>query len=748
MRGIRLGIRAKIAAVILICMVPVLLLGVVLYRDRNQERRRLVLQSQEELARGLASDIATFIANAVHTERAAGAAVTSQPYPVVGIVQLFAAIRASDPAFRALALVLPDGRVEASDPPGLSGATIAGHRPVRAVLRGADWAVGVPVEAAGRSEVELVTAIRQEARLVAAVDGWLDLGRLNTVLPSTAAPKTEGAVVDGSGRVILVLPEGASPPEALFGLPFVREALEGRPSVVEGVRHPRTGARMLGAAVPVRTVGWAAVVLQPESWALEPVRRAATQELLWVLAYAGVGLFLAWVLGGELSAPILALARGARAIGRGEIGYRVALRRRDELGELGRAFDEMSERLARYVSEMNALQAVSDAALSTVRLTELLPTLLGQVAAALRVDEGTIWFVDETTGELVAPVGPEPAEGQLRVRPGQGLVGQVAAGGRPVAVAGPEALRSLDPRLWGRGVHAAAAVPLRAGGRVIGVITVASRRPREFQVHEVRLLEAFADRVALAVDNARAYQRQQEIAGIIQRALVPAPSVAIPGLALAGRYRPSREVGGDFYAVFPWEDRRVGLAIADVSGTGIAAATLSARTRYLVEALAAEGRSPDQVLTRVNAALVRDAGDGMFVSLFYGVLDVPARRLCFASAGHVPPLLWRTGDEAPVLLEAHGLLLGVERGAQYPARHILLETGDLLVLYTDGIVEARSPSGELFGEERLAAAVAEGRAQGPDEVADRIMEAVAHWSGGGPSDDQAAVVVQVLPEEG
>jgi sigma-B regulation protein RsbU (phosphoserine phosphatase) len=742
-RTLPLGIRGKIAAVILICMVPVLLLGAVFYHDRNQERRRLVLDAQAQLARGLASDVSTFVANAVHTEREAGAAVTSQPYPVVGIVQLFAAIRRSDPAFRALALVLPDGRVEAGDPPLVQGGSVADHAPFRAVRRGAEWAIGHPVWTAGHPEVELVTGIRLGGRLVAAVDGRVDLGSLPALRPAILPPATDGVVVDGAGRVVLAL--GTASLRSLGDLPAVREALAGRTAIVEGVRDPRTGQRKLGAAAPIPELGWAAVVLEPESSALEPVRRAASQELLWILAYAGLGLFLAWVLGGELSAPILALARGARAIGRGSVGYQVALRRRDELGELAQAFDEMSERLARHISEMNAVQAVSDAALSTVRLGELLPTLLGQIVAAMRVDDGAIWFVDEVTGDLVAPGGTDPGgeagRGVRRLRRDQGLAGRVVASGRPVTVSRVEAF----PDVAGPRVHAAVAVPLRAGGRVIGAIEVVSRRPREFEPREVRLLETFADRVALAVDNARAYERQQEIAGIIQRALLSPPDLQVPGLAVAGRYRPSREVGGDFYAVLPLEGQRVGLAIADVSGTGIAAATLSAKTRYLLEALALDGRPPEAVLAQVNAVLARDAGEGMFVSVFYGLLDVGSGGLLFASAGHPPPFLLSPLADAARALEAPGILLGVDPRAEYAARHVRLHPGDVLLLYTDGITEARSASGELFGEHRLLSAAREAGTATPQAIAAGVMEAVRRWSAGGPCDDQAVVVARFQP---
>ncbi len=133
----RLGIRGKIAAVILICMVPVLILGGVFYYARNQERRSLVLRAQQDAARALVADLETFLTNAVHAERAAGAAVASQPYPVIGIMQLFSAIRENDPAFLSLALAQPDGRVDAADPPLTPRATVAGHRAFDAVRRGA-----------------------------------------------------------------------------------------------------------------------------------------------------------------------------------------------------------------------------------------------------------------------------------------------------------------------------------------------------------------------------------------------------------------------------------------------------------------------------------------------------------------------------------------------------------------------------------------------------------------------------------
>jgi serine phosphatase RsbU (regulator of sigma subunit)/HAMP domain-containing protein len=739
---IRLGIRGKIAAVILICMVPVLILGGVLYQSRNQGRLDVVQRSHREAARAIASGIQMFIAGGIEAERTAGAAVTSQPYPVPGIVQLFGAIRARDPLFLSLVLIDPDGGVSAASPPA-AAQDVAADPSVTAVQRGKAWAAGAPVRVGRRATMVVSTAIQEGGHLNAIVAGRVNLERLRAILPHAPNPLVDGIIVDERGRAIIDLLKLDRAAEALQEVPGVRQALAGHEASIDGYRDPGNPARFLGAAVPIPDLGWAAVIIEPESSALESARRAATQELTFLLTTVGIGLFLAWVLGAELSAPILALVRGARAIGRGELGTRVALARNDELGELGDAFNEMSRRLGDLVQEMSALQAVSDAALSTVRLDELLPPLVHQVVAALHADEGTIWFVDEQSGGLTVSSSDPPRQ----LARGQGVAGRVAAEARPVMISDPARLAALDPALAGQGAYAAAGVPLRAGGRVIGVVQVTSRRPREFTPHEMRLLEAFADRVALAVDNASAYEREREIAAIIQQTLLPPERVQLPSMTVAGRYVSSREVGGDFYAVLPLEDARVGLAIADVTGKGIPAATLSARARYLLEAFALDAHRPDTVLTRLNQVLARDAAS-QFVSLFYGILDARRGRFAFARAGHLPPLLVPAGTATPVALEPPGLLLGVDVAATYVTSEVPVGPGDLLVMFTDGITEARRQDGQQFGEQRVSMLAGACAGALPEDVVERVMDALAAWAGRAPADDQTIVVVRIELADG
>jgi len=315
----RFGIREKVASVILLCMVPVLIAGVRLFANQNRDRLDVVARAQTEAARALAAEVETFVANAAHAEVAAGSAVESQPYPVVGVVRLFAVIRANDPTFLWLGLARPDGHVEASDPPWDPSANVTAHRAFAAVRADAPWSTGGIVTVAGRSGLEVASRINVEGQLSAVVDGVVDLRAMQQMLYSALAPDMDGVIVDERGRIVFDLRHPDRPAASLESLAAVRAALGGRAAPIDGHADAPGGVRELGAAAPIPTLGWAAVVLQPEASALLPVRRAALVELAWFLGAVLLGLGLAWTLGGGLSAPILVLARGAREIGRAHV---------------------------------------------------------------------------------------------------------------------------------------------------------------------------------------------------------------------------------------------------------------------------------------------------------------------------------------------------------------------------------------------------------------------------------------------
>ncbi|MCU0633073.1 MAG: SpoIIE family protein phosphatase [Methanolinea sp.] len=234
-----------------------------------------------------------------------------------------------------------------------------------------------------------------------------------------------------------------------------------------------------------------------------------------------------------------------------------------------------------------------------------------------------------------------------------------------------------------------------------------------------------------------------QIAREIQESFLPASLPSLPGYSLAAESRPAREVGGDFYDVLASPRGRVGLVIADVSDKGVPAALFMALSTTVMRASAAWHQRPRDAVSDANALIARESSSGMFVTLFFCLLDPGAGTLTYVNAGHNPPLLVRKNGEISSLTLT-GIALGVEGGALYEERSVDLGAGDLLVLYTDGVTEAEDPSQKQFGEERLAALVRAQRSCTAGEVLAAIQAAVsAHTLTAPQYDDMTLVVLKV-----
>ncbi len=265
-----------------------------------------------------------------------------------------------------------------------------------------------------------------------------------------------------------------------------------------------------------------------------------------------------------------------------------------------------------------------------------------------------------------------------------------------------------------RGLLYHASVPIISKGRPLGILNFAADRWEFLTAADLQLLSAAGAQVATAIERARMYdvaesqrvylERELEMARAVQTSLVPELLPEIPGFSLAAEWRPAREVAGDFYDVFPLPDNRWGLAVADVSGKGAPAALYMAMTRSLIRAEARNNPSPAMTLTRVNRLLLAQSIPGMFVTVFYGVLDPVSRSLIYANAGHDPPLLHQATSEIEEL-SSTGPLLGVFEELTLREATLNLKRGDAVVAYTDGFTDALNGRGEAYGGARLKAAI-------------------------------------------
>ena len=260
-----------------------------------------------------------------------------------------------------------------------------------------------------------------------------------------------------------------------------------------------------------------------------------------------------------------------------------------------------------------------------------------------------------------------------------------------------------------------------------------------------RLNAEYAQRFGINLHPRKQAQEYEE-AREIQQGLMPKQIPQIPGVEISGSWRPARIVGGDYFDVFSFSERRVGLCIADVSGKGMPAALLMSNLQAVVKALASENTSPKELVEKVNRVMCRNTTEAKFITLFYGLLDVDDKTLRYVNAGHNAPILTRK-DGAQVRLEQGGLILGIFQERSYEEGEIELRPGDRLVMFTDGLSEAVDGEGEEFGEERVAELSCCTRQLSAEALRRRLLERVTEFCAGGFDDDATILVVAVQEKD-
>lgn len=274
---------------------------------------------------------------------------------------------------------------------------------------------------------------------------------------------------------------------------------------------------------------------------------------------------------------------------------------------------------------------------------------------------------------------------------------------------------------------------------------------RVFTSGDRKLITTVAGQAASAIYNCRLVEqlrhatrmrRDIELAREIQAALLPNEPPRVEGIQLAGRCETAHNVGGDYFDYVPGRNGSVNLFLGDVTGHNIGAALLMTAVRATLITSASESTQPGVVLEKANRLLYKDlSSSNMMVSLFAARFMPEKRRLLFSNAGHNPPLLLRRGTDWVDYLDAEGLIVGVLEEVEYEIGMRDLNPGDIVLFFTDGVVEARSENGETFGDERLEKVLCENREKDAGEILDEIFHAVNRYTGIGPRKDDITVMV-------
>jgi serine phosphatase RsbU (regulator of sigma subunit) len=466
-----------------------------------------------------------------------------------------------------------------------------------------------------------------------------------------------------------------------------------------------------------------------------------------------VGLLAAYPAGtpaaGEHETALLAALAGQLAVAVQNAQLHEQATRLGEEREAALAAERASARRIR------ALYEVSRSFAQSLRLDETLDALARTVVEVLDLDAAVVRMPDERREQLLplavhireAPFA-EPVHTILAqpVPFGQRNVQRLFRDRRAFRLGvsrgrGEQFLPALVPFLekgW-----TGAVVPVALPTEVVASLSVFSFRPGSpISQETVEAATALAAQAALAIDNARLYQQQKQFADTMQRSLLPRSRPVIEGLEVGEVYEPSArvDVGGDLYDFLALDDGRLAVVLGDVTGHGVDATADMAMAKFVFRSLAREHSEPADFLASANEVICSEIGPGKFISMSYVVVDGVAGSVAGASAGHpAPRIVLSDGTARP--LEAHGLVLGIDGGQEYTESRADLPSGASLVLYTDGVVEARR-DGELYGDERLDALLAERRELPARALAVAVAEDAREFAGGDLSDDLAVVVIR------
>ena len=447
--------------------------------------------------------------------------------------------------------------------------------------------------------------------------------------------------------------------------------------------------------------------------------------------------------------------------------------RRSEM-EAVHAYEDRGEKMLLFHRITTQLKSSSD-------LPQLYEILMDSLVSNLGAESGGIYLRSGVGGDLRPEFihGPLPPSLPLpewcpedlkvvrkivretKVPLGEGIVGKVAQSGTPAYLYDVDDVRRHYT--WGTGiiqVRSAIVLPLRSPEGIYGVVLVVNRVDGEsFSEEDLRFMSLLVEQAGLAIYNARLHaerlerQRAQEqikIARHIQLRLLPSKLPEIPGLTVGAEYSAAQEVGGDYYDLYRIDHDHLGLIVFDVAGKGVPAALLMAITATFLKMAAPRSCSPAWVLNEVNAALSGEMHRGLYVTALYAVLTISTGEIALCSAGHPDAIIVNHETLECRRLKPRGAALGLLRPNRFrmtlEQTVVVAQPGDTIILYTDGVLEARDAEGREFGEERLCAVARQCARKNARDIAKEIIVAMREHAGEEPQyDDTTVLVLQLAP---
>lgn len=403
-------------------------------------------------------------------------------------------------------------------------------------------------------------------------------------------------------------------------------------------------------------------------------------------------------------------------------------------------------RVNRRTKQLDGLLQISRTITATLNLDEVLKRLGDEVCKLFGMDVCVVLILDELSGRFRFGYGAglKTRRKYVYYDLAAPLAGRVKTTGRKLV------MRDINASSWLRSevsqaeeLKSAICLPLKNEGKLVGIAAAFARQEHVFPRSQKDIMRPLGELGGVAIRNARVYRQKYRIAEMLQQRLVQTDIPQIEGLDIGHKLMPAREVGGDYYHFIKAGDSRISVVLADVSGSDVEAAEFTTMGKHVLRTYAREFKSPADVLTKTNDLICEDTTAEVFISLFFGTVDLGRGKLTYANAGCEPPILYKADTRTVQPLRTDGILLGIKRGSKFEERTVSLARGDVLALYTDGLSEA-SVDGNRLGTQAVMDAVAAGAHLHAQGIADRICDVLHEYVHGRVTDDVALVVLKVL----
>lgn len=426
---------------------------------------------------------------------------------------------------------------------------------------------------------------------------------------------------------------------------------------------------------------------------------------------------------------------------------------------------ETNRRLDRKVGEILALYEASKKLNEANDVGSVMQKILEQTRAVVRCERTSLMMFDRGAGVYVTRLvkgltGAAPPD-RILLKAGEGIAGRAVVARKGVIAndgyQNPHFLRRSDRDT---NVRSIMSVPLVSGSgeRIFGVINLVNAKDQGgFRQEDLELVESLATLASVSIDKFNGlkamleqekHNQEIEDAHKVQTMLLPHSMPVSPYFEFAAKYTLANRVGGDYYDFIPLEDGRTALVIGDVSGHDIASALVMAMGRNLIRTLFERFDRPSEVLAKTSSVLRRDTHAARYITMFLAVLDPAAMTMTFSNAGHNYPLFLRPGATGFSNLEAGGFPLGLVDDFNYMEETVPLTPGDLLILYTDGLIEAQAPDGEMYALPRLEQSILANRDESCEEITRQVYQRVSAFLGSARLQDDLTFVTMRVKDPG